>query len=244
MINAAVPGAVLRTVPDPAPFPSSIDQTGWLVTAELQDWDETVNALASIDAETRHALDCNVWALAVDGVRPLPLAVIMAHYGEQAVLPLAGESFDQLLTAAGLTLAQTVDTATEKIYELTAWVAWASCALALHRRRPAEWPATVPAPTADELARVRITAQTAVAQLPESVGPVLEAALSTLVAQVESELQGATALTLAGELLDVVDEGPTAAAIDAGLWQALTDLSLAPAVDLGSVDAGSVNQSM
>jgi len=242
-IEAAVPGAVLQTVPDPAPFPSSIDQTGWLVTAGLQDWDETVNALASIDAEARHSLDCNVWALAVDGVRPLPPAIIMAHYGEQAVLPLAGESFDQLLTAAGLTLTQTVDTATEKVRELTASVARASWALALHRRRPAEWPATVPAPTADELARIGIAAETAAAQLPNSVGPVLGTALSTLVAQVESEVQGTTALTLAGELLDVVDQGPTAAAIDAGLWQALTDLSLAPAIDLGPADAGTVDQS-
>lgn len=244
VIEAAVPGAVLRTVPDPAPFPSSIDQTGWLVTVGLQDWDETVNALANIDAEARHALDCNVWALAVNGVRPLPLAVIMAHYGEQPVLPLAGESLEQLLTAAGLELAQSVDAATGKVRELTTWVARASWALALHRRRPAEWPATVPAPTTDELDRIGIAAQAAVAQLPDSVGSVLGAALSMLIAQVELELQGATALTFAGELLDVLDQGPTAAAIEAGLWQALTDLSLAPAVHLGFSDVGSVNQSM
>ena len=90
LVEAAVPGAVLQSVPDPFPSPTSIDQTGWLVTAALQDWEETVNALANIDVDTRRTLDCNVWALAVDGVRPLPLAVIMAHYGEQPVLPLAG----------------------------------------------------------------------------------------------------------------------------------------------------------
>ena len=163
----------------------------------------------------------------------------MAHYGEQPVLPLAGESLEQHLTAAGLTLPQTVDAATEKIRELTAWVARASWALALHQRRPAEWPTTVPAPTADDLARIGLEAHAAAARLPVSIGPVLEAALSTLVAQVESEVQGTTALTLAGELLDVVDQGPTTAAIDAGLWQALTALSLAPAIDLGSADTGS-----
>ncbi|MEJ1086721.1 hypothetical protein WDU99_00140 [Microbacterium sp. Mu-80] len=231
-IKAAVPGAVLRTVPDPAPFPSSIDQTGWLVTAGLQDWEATVDALARIDAEARHSLDCNVWVLAVDGVRPLPLAVFMARYGEQSVLPLAGESFNQLLTAAGLTLAQTADTAIEKIRELTAWVARASWTLALYRRRPVEWPATVPVPTADELAGISVAARTAVAQLPNTVGPVLGAALDTLATQVELELQGPTEVTLAGELIDVVNEGPTAAAIDAGIWQALTNLSLTPAVNL------------
>lgn len=237
VIEAAVPGAVLQSVPDPAPFPSSIEPTGWLVTAGLQDWVETVNALANIDTEARQALDCNVWALAVDGVRPLPLAVMMAHYGEQPILPLAGESLEQHLSAAGLTLTEAEDTATEEVRELTASVARASWALALHRRRPAEWPAIVPAPTADEIAQMAIAAQTAVAQLPDSVGPVLGAALSTLVAQVESELQGTTALILAGELLDVVDQGPTAAAIEAGLWQALTDLSLTPAIDLQAREA-------
>lgn len=232
VIEAAVPGAVLRTVSDPAPFPSNIDQTGWLVTAGLQDWDQAVDALANIDAEARRALDCNVWVLAVDGVRPLPLAVIMAHYGEQPVLPLAGGSLEQHLTAAGLPLAQTVNAATAKVHELAARVARASWALALHRRRPTEWPSTVPAPEIDELDRIGIAAQSAVAQLPGSVGPVLGAALNTLVAQVKLELQEATGLTLAGELLEVVDRGPTPAAIDAGLWQALTDLSLTPAVDL------------
>lgn len=235
-IKAAVPGAVLQTVPDPAPFPSSIDQTGWLVTAGLQDWDETVSALASIDTEARHSLDCNVWALALDGVRPLPLAVIMAHYSEQPVLPLAGDSLEQHLTAAGLPLAQTVDAATAKVHELAAGVARASWALALHRRRPTEWPSTVPAPEIDELDRIGIAAQSAVAQLPGSLGPVLGAALNTLVAQVKLELQEATGLTLAGELLEVVDRGPAPAAIDAGLWQALTDLSLTPAVDLQASD--------
>ena len=238
VIEAAVPGAVLQSVPDPAPFPSSIDQTGCLVTAGLQDWDETVTALANIDAEARRALDCNVWALAIDGVRPLPLAVIMAHYGERPVLPLAGESLEQHLTAAGLPLAQTVDAATAKVHELAARVARASWALALHRRRPTEWPSTVPAPEIDELDRIGIAAQSAVAQLPNSVGPVLGAALNTLVAQVRLELQEATSLTLAGELLEVVDRGPTPTAIDTGLWQALTDLSLAHAVDL-QASAGS-----
>lgn len=232
VIEAAVPSAVLQSVPDPFPSPSSIDQTGWLVTAALQDLEETVNALANIDVDTRRTLDCNVWALAVDGVRPLPLAVIMAHYGEQPVLPLAGESLDQHLTAAGLPLAQTVDAATAKVRELAATVAHASWALALHRRRPTEWPSTVPAPEIDDLDRLAIAAQGAVAQLPDSVGSVLGAALDTLVAQVKLELQEATDLTLAGELLDVGDRGPTPAAIDAGLWQALTDLSLAPAIGL------------
>lgn len=244
VIEAAVPSAVLQSVSDPAPFPSSIDQNGWLVKAGLQDWDETVNALANIDAEARHALDCNVWVLAVDGVRPLPLAVIMAHYGEQPVLPLAGESLEQHLTAAGLPLAQTVDAATAKVHELAARVARASWALALHRRRPTEWPSTVPAPEIDELDRLRIAAQSAVAQLPDSVGPVLGAALNTLVAQAKLEFQEATGLTLAGELLDVVDRGPTPAAIDAGLWQALADLSLASTIHHGCADAGNVNQPM
>ena len=71
------------------------------------------------------------------------------------------------------------------------------------------------------------------------MGSVLGAALDTLVAQVKLELQEATDLTLAGELLDAVDRGPTPAAIDAGLWQALTDLSLAPAIGL-QASAGSV----
>lgn len=243
VIKAAVPGAILRTVPDPAPFPSSIDQTGWLVTTGLEDWDEAVSALGSIDAEVRQALDCNVWALAVDGARPLPLAVLMAHYGEQPVLPLAGESLEQHLAAAGLTLTEAANTYTEKVRELAASAARASWAFALHRRRPAEWPATVPAPTADELTRIEIAAQTAAAQLPDSMGPGLAAALRTLVAQVESEMQGATAVTLAGELLDVVDQGPSAAAIDAGLWQALTDISLAQAIYLGSADARTLDQS-
>lgn len=232
VIEAAVPGVVLQSVPDPAPFPSSIDQTGWLMTAGLQDWNETVNALANIDAEARHALDCNVWALAVDGIRPLPLAVIMAHYGEQPVLPLLGESLEQHLTAAGLPLPQMVDAATAKVHELAARVARASWALALHRRRPTEWPSTVAAPEIDELDRIGVAAQSAVAQLPGSVGSVLEVSLNTLVAQVKLELLEATDLILAGELLDVVDRGPTPAAIDAGLWQALTDLSLTTAVDL------------
>ncbi|NKF30952.1 hypothetical protein HER21_31360 [Pseudomonas sp. BGM005] len=50
-------------------------------------------------------------------------------------------------------------------------------------------------------------------------------------------------MTLAGELLDVVDHGPSAAAIDAGLWQALTDISLAQAIYLGSADARTLDQS-
>lgn len=231
-IKTAVPRAVLQAVQDPASFPSSIDKTGWLITAGLQDWNATVNALASIDTEARHSLDCNVWAIAVDGIRPLPLAVIMAHYGEQSVLPLGGEHFDQLLAAAGLTLPRPADAAAEKIREMTAWIARASWALALYRRRPVAWPAAVPVPIIDELSGIRIAAETALTQLPDPVGPVLRAALITLVRQVELELQGATALTLAGELLDVIDSGPTAAAIDAGLWQALTDLSLIPAVNL------------
>lgn len=227
-IVTTVPGATLQTVPDPAPLPSSIDQTAWLVTVGLENWNAAVEGLASLDAEERQALDCNVWVLALDGTHPLPLAVIMAHYSEQPVLPLAGESLEQHLVAARLALPQSVDKATETISKLTAGTVSASWALALHRRRPAEWPRTAQAPTADDLARMRLEAHAATAQFPDPVGPALEAALSTLIAQVESEMQGTTALILAGELLDSLDQGPSTAAIDAGLWQAMTTLHLAP----------------
>lgn len=235
-IKAAVPSTVLKNVPDPGSFPSSVDRTGWLITVGLQDWDETINALAGIDTEARQSLDCNVWAIAVDGSRPLPLAVSMAHHGERSVLPLAGEHFDQLVAAAGLALAQPAG-ATEKIHELAAWLARASWALALHRRRPVEWPTMTPVPGPDGLSDIRIAAEIAITPLPDPVGPVLGAALGALVRQFELELQGATALTIAGELLDVMDTGPTAAAIHAGLWQALTDLHLAPAVILQANEA-------
>lgn len=237
-IEAAVPDATLHNVPDPKPFPSSIDQTAWLVTVGLENWNAAVQALASLDVVERQALTCNVWALALDGTRPLPLGAIMTHYGEQPVLPLADESLEQHLTAAGLTLPRTVDIATERIRELTAQTAHASWVIALRQRRPAEWPTTVHPPTIDELARIRVEAQTAAAQLPDSVGPAIGAALTTLITQVESEVHGTTALTLAGELLDVLDQGPTTDAIGAGLWQALTTLALAPAIDLDPAASG------
>ena len=66
------------------------------------------------------------------------------------------------------------------------------------------------------------------ALFPDPVGPALEKALSTLIAQVESEMQGTTALILAGELLDSLDQGPSTAAVNADLWQAMTTLHLAP----------------
>lgn len=87
---------------------------------------------------------------------------------------------------------------------------------------------TARVPTADDLATMRLETRAATAQFPDPVGPALEAALSTLIAQVESEVQGTTAVTLAGELLDGLDQGASPAAIDAGIWQALTTLHLAP----------------
>lgn len=232
VVNTAVPGAILRTVTDPSPFPSSIEQTAWLVAVELDDWNDAVEALASIAPEQRQSLNCNVWALALDGSRPLPLAVVLAHYGELGVLPLVGDALEQRLTSAGLALPRTIGAAAEKIRELTVEAARLSWTFALHRRRPADWPKLIPAPTSDDLTNIRADAHTAAVQLPAAVGPILEDALRTLVAQVELESYGSTALTLAGELQDAVDKGPTSVATEAGIWQALTALSLAPTLHL------------
>lgn len=152
----------------------------------------------------------------------------MAHHGDQPVLPLAGESLEEHLTAAGMTLPQAVGTATEKARDLTARTCRTSWATALHRRRSADWPRMTLVPTPDDLAGIRLKARAAAAQLPAPIGPAVEAALEALISQVELELRGTSALTLAGELLDFLDQGPTAAAVDAGLWRALTTLSLAP----------------
>lgn len=236
-IESTSPTATLQQVPDPRPFPSSIDRTSWLVTVPLEDWDNVVQALAALDADTRGLLECNVWALAVVGATPLPLAVLMTHYGDEPLLPLAGESLESHLSAAGLRLPEVAGAAVENIANLTSRMARASWEIALHRLRPADWARATPAPTSEDLAELRLEARRAAIGLPNPVRSAIEDAFEVLADQVELELAGTSDITLAGELLDVLDGGPSSQAVEAGLWQALTTLSLAPVLEGETVDA-------
>lgn len=225
-VAAAIPSGQLRLVPDPQPFPGNIDETAWLLTAELEDWEAAIQALADFDATKREALRCNVWLLAVDGGTPTPMGVLMTHHSRQPVLPLTPESLERHATAAGLPLPQISGTFSQEIRLLVDRLLGASWAAALHRRRPAEWPATVPEPGQDTLAAIRLDSAALVGRLSPHIGPEVDASLRVLIDQVEAEVVGATPLTLAGELLDVLDQGPTQAAIQAGIWTALDALSL------------------
>jgi hypothetical protein len=225
---ARVPRANLQPVSDPAPFPGSIDGTAWLMTVPLDYWDAAVQALDALDTTARQALDCNVVIVAMDGTVLLPLGVRMSHYGPQSALPLSRESLEQHLAAAGLALPHAVSSGTQGISDVVARTVRASWSTALNHRRPADWPSTVPAPTGDDFTSVSMAAAAVAAELPGRVGKTVEAAISVLVMQVKQELKGNATVTLSGELLDFLDQGPSAAAVDAGLWDALAALSLAP----------------
>jgi hypothetical protein len=224
-VAASVPSGQLYLVPDPRPFPGNIDETGWLLTAEADDWDAAVLALAGLDSAIRDALACNVWLLAIDEGIAVSKGVSLTRHGPQPVLPLTRDSLESLATAAGLSVPSSSNPASEALQELADRLVRDSWATALHRRRPAEWPTIISPPNSEALAATRRDASALVDRLPAEVAPIVDRALGLLIQQVEKEVLDASSLTLAGEILDVLGRGPTDQAVDAGIWTALDLLS-------------------
>lgn len=67
---AAIPTVRIQHVLDPDPVSWSIDERGWLITAEMQDLDAVIAALAALDETQRHELGTRLVVLAVGVTSP------------------------------------------------------------------------------------------------------------------------------------------------------------------------------
>lgn len=219
---SSVAGVEMHRLPARRALSSSGTDT-WLVLAPVGSWDDLVEALAAIPAETRRDTGARIVAAARDGDRVLPIAIQLLAYGDRTEMPLTAAMLRPYIDGAGLRLADGGDAA-GAFAEIVDGLVTASWRCARDRFRPDAWPAADAAggPVLDNL---RQGAAAAGALLDEHSAQAIAAA-NLLIDHVEQELTGADGPTLAGEVFDAQGGTPDRTGAP-DLWNALQILAVA-----------------
>ncbi len=233
-----LPDVHVQQVADPDPPEWGIDNSGWLVTAPIEVWEDTLAALDVLSDDERFDLGSHVVVVATAGggdgsesmshqPRPAPvagsrawLAVRLSNKQSDSPLPLAPDDLARWASAGGLVVG--VGALQSEIQALLSALAERSWVAARARMR--EFPLLEEPRALPDLGELASAIAHAAEGLAEEDANAITSAVQLLVSHVRSEEEGTTSLALAGLVLDLLNsEFPNGSADLAG---ALATVSL------------------